>query len=109
MDDMVGLEEVFNRALGLCLLYQFERVQFARQLASASSSTMLSHVYGFEHLLRLVAKMPELMTAGGAPPEVVAQQLRCVAAIIAYLETKISDLVVDYVSADPAYCSQAVA
>eukprot|EP00741_Cyanophora_paradoxa_P002378 tig00000076_g2303.t1 len=47
-----GLKEYFDKALGVMLLYRFERPQF-QALADKHPETPASELYGAEHLLRL--------------------------------------------------------
>ncbi len=75
-----GLLLFFDRALGSSLLYQFERLQFqamrerypedfeaghlvTRPNSSHQGVKRLSQVYGCEHLLRLLARLHELVVA----------------------------------------------
>jgi len=55
-----GLRSYFNQALGAILLYKFERRQL-QQLRSEKPDVPLVELYGAEHLLRLVVKLPELL------------------------------------------------
>eukprot|EP01103_Thecamoeba_quadrilineata_P015057 TRINITY_DN4639_c0_g1_i3.p1 TRINITY_DN4639_c0_g1~~TRINITY_DN4639_c0_g1_i3.p1 ORF type:complete len:177 (-),score=37.24 TRINITY_DN4639_c0_g1_i3:51-581(-) len=55
-----GLIDYFDRGLGIMLLYKFERQQYSEQLKRPSSKPP-SEVYGAEHLLRLIAKLPVIL------------------------------------------------
>jgi mortality factor 4-like protein 1 len=53
VEEMIaGLRHYFNRALGVFLLYRFERQQFAEIQKSLANKDFAS-AYGAEHLLRL--------------------------------------------------------
>eukprot|EP00960_Hanusia_phi_P074950 768349-Hanusia_phi.AAC.7 len=61
LEDMIqGLEIFFNNSFAKKLLYQFEFVQFSR-FCSANPGKRPSEVYGGEHFLRLLVKLPSLM------------------------------------------------
>lgn len=59
---MDGLEVYFDRALGSNLLYRFERLQYAgvrREYWTGPHvvvGTEMSHIYGAEHLLRMLGE-----------------------------------------------------
>jgi mortality factor 4-like protein 1 len=57
---MHGFRLYFDRALGTALLYHFERQQLA-QLLNDHPDVPHSQLYGAEHFLRLLVKLPELM------------------------------------------------
>lgn len=59
-----GILRYFDRALGLVLLYRVERLQYL-DLLESYPSTPLSQLYGPEHFLRLLVKMPNLVTEEG--------------------------------------------
>lgn len=50
----------FDKALGLCLLYRVERLQYLEMLESYPTTPM-SQLYGPEHFLRLMVKLPSLI------------------------------------------------
>lgn len=56
-----GLRAYFNQALGAILLYKFERKQLT-SLRAEQGDLPLVELYGAEHLLRLVVKLPELLS-----------------------------------------------
>lgn len=59
---MQGLEHYFNKALGTILLYPFERLQYESILERYRAvHTPVSEIYGAEHLLRLIVKLPILL------------------------------------------------
>jgi mortality factor 4-like protein 1 len=56
-----GIVRYFDRALGLLLLYRVERLQYLDILESYPAVPM-SQLYGPEHLLRLLVKLPEAVS-----------------------------------------------
>lgn len=58
-----GLRTYFDKALMAVLLYRSEKPQ---ALAALADGRLPSSVYGVEHLLRLLLKLPELLGAAGA-------------------------------------------
>jgi len=57
---MDGLKVYFDRALGTSLLYRFERPQYEEQVKNNGKDQHMSDIYGAEHLLRLIVKLPSL-------------------------------------------------
>jgi hypothetical protein len=55
-----SLTEMFNIALGKCLLYRFERLQL-RQLLEKDPSISLCQYYGSMHLLRFLWRIKDLL------------------------------------------------
>lgn len=55
-----SLTEMFNIALGKCLLYRFERLQL-RQLLEKDASIALCEQYGSMHLLRFLWRIKDLL------------------------------------------------
>ncbi|KAJ8905353.1 hypothetical protein NDN08_001860 [Rhodosorus marinus] len=56
-----GLREYFDIALGTMLLYKFERIQYNQVIHGSEVAVKPSKVYGAEHLLRLIVKLPTLL------------------------------------------------
>jgi len=56
-----GLREYFDMALGTMLLYKFERFQYNQIIHGSAVAAKPSKVYGAEHLLRLIVKLPTLL------------------------------------------------
>lgn len=57
-----GVKEYFNRAIGVLLLYRFERPQYTDLLPTINEKTDACSVYGAVHLARLFVKLPELLS-----------------------------------------------
>jgi len=56
---ILGIRAFFDRSLGVLLLYRFERRQYSDILKQYPDNS-LSEIYGFEHLLRLFVRLPQL-------------------------------------------------
>ena len=61
IDVAEGLQVYFDQALGSLLLYRFERAQYNQTMADHKNKRA-SEIYGAEHLLRLLVKLPELLS-----------------------------------------------
>ncbi|KAL6450671.1 EAF3 Chromatin modification-related protein EAF3 [Candida maltosa Xu316] len=59
-----GLEIFFTQSLSRCLLYQYERPQYLDLVKKSviNAHTSVSHIYGVEHLLRLLVSMPSMIS-----------------------------------------------
>ncbi|KAF0381911.1 MRG-domain-containing protein [Gigaspora margarita] len=57
-----GIKQYFNEALPIYLLYRFERQQYVEMTEKYPRKEM-SSIYGAEHLMRLVVKIPDLVHA----------------------------------------------
>lgn len=69
-----GLREYFDAALPTILLYRVERPQYNAVMAAGGrggSRLRPSKVYGAEHLLRLLVKLPDLLAAEEVEPTVL--------------------------------------
>ena len=49
---MEGIQSYFDRALGSILLYRMERKQY-NEIKKDNEDTLMSDIYGAEHLIRL--------------------------------------------------------
>ncbi|XP_019437921.1 PREDICTED: protein MRG2-like isoform X2 [Lupinus angustifolius] len=67
---MKGLGSYFDKALPVILLYKHERNQYQE---ACPSNTTASSVYGAEHFLRLLVKLPELMSNAGIEKETMTE------------------------------------
>lgn len=109
-----GVRLYFDRALPVCLLYRFERHQFDELLkkhleVSPTKPYESSRVFGAEHLLRLLVKLPSLL-----------EDLAVDAAVMASLSGHLNDFVrwltkhaakyltQDFVRADTEYIAASV-
>ncbi|GAB0490452.1 hypothetical protein MMPV_001689 [Pyropia vietnamensis] len=69
-----GLREYFDAALPTILLYRVERPQYNAVMAAGGRGggrVRPSKVYGAEHLLRLLVKLPDLLAAEEVEPSVL--------------------------------------
>ncbi|KAF9523031.1 MRG-domain-containing protein [Crepidotus variabilis] len=66
-----GLQTYFDRALGTCLLYRFERIQYAtvrrtyytgQHVIVGQTEKEMSEIYGAEHLLRMLVNLPQMIS-----------------------------------------------
>jgi mortality factor 4-like protein 1 len=64
-------------------LYKFERQQYSEILKSSQNRPM-SDIYGAEHLLRLLAKLPELIVTTDMEQDTVAVLIDGVSELIKY-------------------------
>ncbi|CAG8513343.1 11822_t:CDS:2, partial [Acaulospora colombiana] len=55
-----GIRQYFNEALPIYLLYRFERQQYV-EMTEKYPKKFMSSIYGAEHLMRLVVKIPDLV------------------------------------------------
>lgn len=97
LDDFCsGLKQYFGHALGMMLLYRYERNQYFR-LRHGKHDFDASEVYGAEHLLRLYVTMPALLA-----------QTSIDQASMSYIKSKL-DLLGSYLElqADNLFCEKA--
>lgn len=65
-----GLKEYFDKALGLMLLYRFERQQYSDMFHSKEKAWKSAcQVYGFVHLVRLLCKIPTILPTQYLPQD----------------------------------------
>ena len=104
--NLVGLRTLFDQALGQCLLYRFERPQFAR-IKKLGAHLAPCDVYGAEHLMRLTDKLPELIGASGASDDAVLQIGTLLSKIMTFLDEEKDTLITGtYVDVDDAYANK---
>eukprot|EP00047_Mylnosiga_fluctuans_P023434 m.137831 g.137831 ORF g.137831 m.137831 type:complete len:288 (+) comp9582_c0_seq3:4069-4932(+) len=99
-----SLRAVFCVALGSRLLYAFEREQY-RETLRLTPVEKISDIYGAEHLLRLLCRLPDLFseTDTKVPQGGLVQQL------LDHLDKRYKDLFVkEYDNASPAYIRTAL-
>eukprot|EP00124_Ichthyophonus_hoferi_P003824 Ihof_evm2s361 gene=Ihof_evmTU2s361 len=88
---MSGIESLFEASLGPILLYRLERWQYRNQL-DRKPPLPLAKIYGAEHLLRLLVKIPELINEISQGDENTNCILHHVDGLLTYLSSKASDL-----------------
>ncbi|RHZ88196.1 hypothetical protein Glove_26g208 [Diversispora epigaea] len=59
-EQVAGVREYFNEVLPIYLLYRFERQQYV-EMTEKYPKRPTSSIYGAEHLMRLVVKIPDLV------------------------------------------------
>ena len=92
-DFAAGLSAYFDKALPHCLLYPEERAQARAALAGGA---LPSAIYGAEHLLRLLAKLPELLPAvPGMQQEHLDLFRQRLDGVVALLQDRFDELFVD--------------
>lgn len=84
-DLVTGLQVYFDKALWQCLLYKVERRQAEMVLAAGQAP---SAVYGAEHLLRLVVKLPELLPQTGVTGEALQLLIQRLEDLLTYLQVQ---------------------
>lgn len=89
--DIRGLSELFDRCLASSLLYRAERRQHDAAIAE-HPDLRPSQLYGAEHLLRLVVKLPELLTAAGTKGEALTKCIRLAQGLLEFIEQNVAVL-----------------
>eukprot|EP01134_Creolimax_fragrantissima_P006628 CFRG6628T1 len=87
----MGLIAYFDMALGTYLLYSYERCQY-RSILEDNTWTSLSSIYGAEHLLRLLALLPELIDEKDLDPVAVKPLVDYCCNLAEYLSDNIDTL-----------------
>ncbi|KAJ8490182.1 hypothetical protein ONZ45_g1961 [Pleurotus djamor] len=95
-----GLLVYFDRALGMNLLYRFERPQYAgirKQYVTGPHIVVgheleMSKVYGAEHLLRMLVSLPHMISNSTMDPESVGILRDYVNELLLYMEQERSRL-----------------
>ena len=108
-DVMAGVQIYFDRCAPVFLLYRFERLQFDSLLAehlvaNPTAPLRCSTVFGVEHLLRFLAKLPDLLTDLAVPKATLGslgQHLEDFARWVGKQSKKY--LTQDYIRADTSY------
>ena len=85
----LGLRSFFDKTLQSVLLYRIEREQAASIL---SDGRVASSVYGAEHLLRLLIKLPELMSLAIASEEQATNVAIMVQDLMAWMVDNMTEL-----------------
>jgi len=108
-DVMAGVQIYFDRCAPVFLLYRFERLQFDSLLAAhlAAHPTQplkCSAVFGAEHLLRFLAKLPDLLTDLAVPKATLGSLGRLLEDFAKWLGKGAKKyLTQDYIRADTSY------
>eukprot|EP00048_Salpingoeca_helianthica_P004364 m.76206 g.76206 ORF g.76206 m.76206 type:complete len:272 (+) comp13162_c0_seq2:27-842(+) len=104
VDWLKDFEALFCVALGTRLLYPFERVQYLEALQGTPLHT-LCELYGAEHLLRFLLKLPEILAEAG----IMLPQREHVDRLLAYLDSNFAPLFMsEYDNATPSYMRAAL-
>lgn len=102
-----GLQTYFDVALPKLLLYKFERRQYNnifRTGAPTDDTLLPSAIYGAEHLLRLILKLPFLLDTTDVPKDTIETISEKVNELAKYMQKNGRMLfLTEYTSADQAY------
>lgn len=97
-----GLCVLFDRALPACLLYRLERPQYV-DVTKAHPSVRPSRIYGAEHLVRLLLKLPVLLAHTRMDIlELDALESR-VGDLVKWLQTRVATFAAEYQLTDKEY------
>jgi len=82
---------LFDRTLGLCLLYHEERPQYRELLQgvkgkSGSEEVRMASIYGAIHLLRLLVKLPMLMAQCSLSEDTTVSAKETLIALYSFIE-----------------------
>eukprot|EP00038_Savillea_parva_P010043 m.187496 g.187496 ORF g.187496 m.187496 type:complete len:293 (+) comp17105_c0_seq1:36-914(+) len=80
-----GLKVYFNTYCGTALLYEVERQQF-KDFKEEFPDVDLTEAYGPEHLLRLLTKLPSLLSRAGVPAKGLCYVAKCIEDLTEYLK-----------------------
>ena len=102
-----GLMDIFNASLGCMLLYRFEREQYngvKANIIKDKTQFVPAHVYGVEHLIRMLMRIPAIFLNLGIPEpyshRILAQSDTLLRFIVANGKAFFTEV---YVKADPKY------
>jgi mortality factor 4-like protein 1 len=100
-----GMKIYFNRSLGNILLYRFERQQYLDLTKDPKLKDQeLSHIYGAEHLLRLMVSLPALIAQTTMDQQSVATIKEHIEQLLQFLEKHKKTLFLKcYESVSPGY------
>jgi len=82
---ILDLAMLFNSDIGLHLLYREERRQY-KEVLKNSKEVQMCDVYGGVHFLRLMVKLPVLMSKANLSEEAIVKIKEVVLGLIAFLE-----------------------
>lgn len=106
LDILDGLRTYFNKALGMLLLHRFERPQYV-SLRESFARVQVADVYGCEHLLRLLVRLPELFEGVALTDEAAACFQAVIADLIRYISANPQFLLLSYERCSPEYLRMA--
>ncbi|CAH2351714.1 chromatin modification-related protein Eaf3p [[Candida] railenensis] len=99
-----GLEQYFNKSLGLILLYKFERLQYLKVLNSDDlQGKPMSSIYGVEHLLRLFTALPGLIAQTTMDPVSINTLIDECKELLEYIDENLGNYTNGYVNVSPNY------
>ncbi|KAI5949528.1 EAF3 [Candida theae] len=104
-----GLEVYFDKSLSFLLLYKYENLQYLDLLKNntITQDHTQAHVYGVEHLLRLLVSLPGLISQTTMDALSINVLVSEVEELLKYLKDRISDYQNEYVYMSPQYDSLA--
>ncbi len=108
-DVMAGVQIYFDRCAPVFLLYRFERLQFDSLLSEhltehPTEPLRCSAVFGAEHLLRFLAKLPDLLTDLSVPRDTLSSLSSQLEEFAKWLgKSSKKYLTQDYIRADTSY------
>lgn len=104
-----GLEVYFDKSLSLLLLYKYENLQYLDLLKNNTITQDHSqvHVYGLEHLLRLLVSLPGLISQTTMDALSINVLILEVEELLKFLKNRIDDYQNEYVYTSPQYDSLA--
>jgi mortality factor 4-like protein 1 len=107
VDEFVqGLRTYFNHALGRMLLYRIERHQYGDILVQIPNEQVVD-IYGCEHLLRLLVKMPQLLSMTDLNVQEIGQVKQEIVMLYDFIQLNADTLLVTrYENAPNAYINQ---
>lgn len=98
-----GLRTFFNHALPTILLYRFERPQYEDQVRRSEGKVEMADIYGAEHLLRLLLKLPSLLAHTQMDEAQVSSLQKQLADFIKWLQKNDNFFLREYVGVDRDY------
>ncbi|KNC50156.1 uncharacterized protein AMSG_11961 [Thecamonas trahens ATCC 50062] len=98
-----GLRSLFNLALPLRLLYRFERLQFIESVRDGANTPDAADVYGAEHLLRLIVRLPSIVDPMAYSPDERSLLASCLQDLVQFLEANPHVFLDVYETPTPAY------
>ncbi|KAJ3118546.1 Esa1p-associated factor, partial [Nowakowskiella sp. JEL0407] len=107
IDEVIeGIQLYFDKALGNCLLYRFERNQYV-EIKKSNPDTDLSDLYGGEHLLRLFVLMPQFISHTNMDQDTVNILRDYFAELLQYMQTHADNVFLkEYDNANPQYLNE---